>query len=391
MSSFRMAERLESLPPYIFSELNRIKAEVAAKGVDLLSLAIGDPDKPTPDAIVKKMQELIGNGKLHGYSPYEGIPSFRNAVAVWMKERFGADVDPNKEVIALIGSKEGIAHFPVAYCNPGDKVLYPDPGYPIFSTAVSLAGGIPVPMALKLENGFLPDLNVVEQQLINEKPKFMILNFPGNPTSTMASRSMLTELVALAKKHNTAIVYDNAYSEIYFDPNNKPLSILEIEGAKDIAIEFHSFSKTYNMTGWRLGFAVGNRDLVAALLKAKTNIDSGPFPAVQETGVYCLQNSNLLSDPIRELYKERREVMLSTLNDLKIEYFAPMATFYVWAMVPNKGKSMDFCKRLIETEGLVTTPGIGFGAEGEHFFRFALTVDAPLIAQAAERLKRFMK
>lgn len=385
------SQRLESLPPYIFSELNRIKAEVSARGVSLMSLAIGDPDKPTPDIVVEKLKEVISNPALHGYSPYEGTARFRTAVCAWMQERFGVSVDPHKECTALIGSKEGIAHFPPAFINPGDKCLYPDPGYPVFATAITLAGGQAIAVPLRLEHRFLPDPKDIAEAFSTHKPKFMILNFPGNPTSAVCDKARLAEIVDLARKHQVILVYDNAYSEIYFDKAKRPISILEIPGAKDCAIEFHSFSKTYNMTGWRLGFAVGNAKLVAGLLKYKTNVDSGPFMAVQEVGAFCVENSDKIADPIRQVYRERREAMLAGLEAMKIEYFRPEATFYVWARVPKQQKSMEFCVNLIEQRGLVTTPGVGFGKEGEHFFRLALTVDVPQIKEALGKLASYLK
>lgn len=387
--SFEQARRLQELPPYIFSEINRLKADATAKGISLLSLGIGDPDKPTPDAIVKKLQEACAKPENHVYSPYEGTLAFRRSVADWFQTRFGVSVDPQKEVMALIGSKEAIAHFPVAFCNPGDVCLYPSPGYPVFGTSILLGGGRAVPMPLSYENSFLPDLNWLEDAFRQHSPRYMILNYPSNPTSAVCPRKTLEDMVSLARKYNVAIVYDNAYSEIYYD--EKPISVLQIPGGKDVAIEFHSFSKSYNMTGWRLGFAVGNPDLVAGLLRAKTNIDSGPLLTVQEAGTYALQNSEALTTPIRQVYAERRERLLSGLRRLGIEYFHPQAGFFVWARVPGGQKSMDLTKALIETQGLVVTPGVGFGDEGEGFFRLAMTVEPKQIDEALNRLEAYLK
>lgn len=390
MIEIQQARRLRELPPYIFSELNAIKADAAKRGIALTSLAIGDPDKPTPDAILKFLQEAALKPENHAYSPYEGTSAFRAAVATWFQGRFGVALDPQKEVVALIGSKEGIAHFPVAFCDPGDKCLYPSPGYPVFATSISLAGGQPIPMPLNAKSGFVPDPEQLEDLFREHKPKYMILNFPSNPTSATITRDQLSEIVGLAKRYGVWILFDNAYSEIYFDAAEKPPSILEVPGAKEVCIELHSFSKSYNMTGWRIGFAVGNPELVGGLLRAKTNIDSGPLLSVQDACTRILPRADEFSGPIRALYAERRTAMLSGLRDLGIEVFAPKATFFVWARVPGGGKSMDFTKQLIEKTGVVVTPGVGFGEEGEGFFRLALTVDPPQIAEALGKMKKML-
>ncbi len=388
MKWIEQARRLQELPPYIFSEINAIKADAQKRGISLLSLAIGDPDQPTPEAIVRKLQEAMANPENHVYSPYEGTMAFKLAVADWVKERFNVTVNPETEVMALIGSKEGIAHFPLAFVNPGDKCLYPSPGYPIFQTAISLAGGIPIPVPHRVENGFIPDLHELESLLVLHKPKYLLINFPCNPTSAVVNREFLTELVFLVRKYQTILVSDNAYSEMYYAEEDKPLSILEIPGAMDVAIEFQSFSKTFNMTGWRIAYAIGNAKLVAGLLRAKTNIDSGPLLAVQEASIYALKNGKVLCEPIRDIYRKRRKIILEGLDKLGIKYLYPKATFFIWAEVPGSESSMEFTKRLIEKEGLVVTPGIGFGKEGDKYFRLALTVPDDSLESAIERLGR---
>jgi LL-diaminopimelate aminotransferase len=388
VNPIRQADRLLSLPPYIFSELNAIKADAIRRGLSLTSLAIGDPDKPTPAGIVKLIQEAAQRPENHAYSPYEGTKAFRSAVAKWFQGRFGVSLDADREVVALIGSKEGIAHFPIAFCNPGDKCLYPSPGYPVFETSIRLSGAEAIAMPLTMESGFLPDPNVVEALFKEHQPKYMILNFPANPTSAVITLAQLKELVDLALRYRVILLSDNAYSEIYYDADRRPPSILQVPGANEIAIELHSFSKTYNMTGWRLGFAVGNPDLVGGLLRAKTNIDSGPLLAVQDACTRVLDQSELFAEPIRETYRVRREAALAGLNALGIEYFRPEATFFIWARVPGGGKSMDFTRRMIEKAGVVVTPGIGFGSHGEGFFRLALTVEPPLILESLEKMKR---
>lgn len=385
------SKRLRELPPYIFSEINKFKAQAKAEGRELISLGIGDPDKPTPEAIVKKMQEAIAKPENHPYSPYDGSDVFKQSVAKWFQARFGVSLDANTEVMALIGSKEGIAHFPMAFCDPGDKCLYPNPGYPVFGTSIHLGGGIPVPLRMSADNGFVPELNELEDQMKEHKPRYMIANFPSNPTSATITREQLEGIVALARKHNVIILSDNAYAEIYFDDAHKPMSILEVEGAKECCIEFHSFSKTYNMTGWRIAFAVGNADLVAGLLQAKTNVDSGPLLSVQETAAWCLENYKELSDPIRKVYADRRTVLLDGLKRIGIEHHPLDATFFLWAKTPKGKPSLDMCKELIKDHGLVVTPGMGFGTEGEGFFRLAMTVDIPQMNECLQKLEDWVK
>lgn len=391
MNWIQQSKRLQELPPYIFSEINAIKADAQKRGVSLLSLAIGDPDQPTPELIVRKLQEATSRPENHVYSPYEGTQEFKRAVARWFHERFNVKLNADTEVLALIGSKEGIAHFPIAFVNPGDKCLYPSPGYPIFQTAISLAGGIPIPVPHRETHGFIPNLDELESLLVLHRPKYLLINFPSNPTSAVVNREFLTELVFLARKYETILVSDNAYSEMYYDERDKPLSILEIPGAMDLAIEFQSFSKTFNMTGWRIAYAAGNAKLIAGLLRAKTNIDSGPLLSVQQASIYALENAVTLSEPIRELYRKRKTIIVEGLDKLGIQYLDPRATFFLWAKVPTKESSMEFAKRLIEKEGLVVTPGIGFGKEGEGYFRLALTVPNASLEDAIQRLGRALK
>lgn len=384
----KSSNRLEAMPPYVFSEINKLKNQALNRGMSLLSLAIGDPDRPTPAPIIEKLQQSVARASNHVYSPYEGTIAFRTAVANWFAQRFGVAVDPAHEVVALIGSKEGIAHLPLAFCNPGDAAIYPSPGYPVFQTSLILAGAQAIPLAMRPEHHFRPDPAEVRQLFEKHRPKMMILCFPSNPTSAQCDRATLKQIVDLAREFDVLLAYDNAYSEIYREGAEKPCSILEIEGAKDVAIEFHSFSKTFNMTGWRIGFAVGAAGLVSKLLAVKTFIDSGPLLAVQETAAFALSRADEFATPIRRVYDERLARLLPGLSRLGIEYITPDATFFVWARVPGNEPSMQFTKRLIENEGLVVTPGVGFGNEGEGFFRLALTVDVPKIDQFLERLAR---
>ncbi len=387
-SLFTQSDRLQSLPPYIFSEINAIKAEAEKRGVKLLSLAIGDPDLPTPPSILEALHQASQKPENHGYSPYEGTLAFRKSVSEWFQSRFNVALNPENEIMALIGSKEGLAHFPLAFCNPGDRCLVPSPGYPIFATSILLAGAVPIPVPLKAQHSFLPEVTELERLMIQHQPKYLLLNFPSNPTSAVCSKELLSDIVALAKRHKVILGYDNAYSEIYF--GKPPVSLMEISGAKEIGIEFHSFSKTFNMTGWRIGFAVGNPALVAGLLRVKTNVDSGPLLAVQEAASFALKNYESLVPQVRDLYRTRREIALKGLRELGIEYFSPEATFFIWAKVPKGKSSMAFTKELIASQGLVVTPGIGFGEAGEGFFRLSLTVKNEQIFEAIEKLRKYL-
>ncbi len=376
------------MPPYIFSEINRLKAEAEKKGQKLLSLAIGDPDLSTPGGILDAILQAAKDPANHGYSPYEGSLCFRKAASAWMDERFGVKVEPESEVVALIGSKEGIAHFPLSILNPGDTALHPSPGYPVFQTSILLTGAKPIPIPHAAKDLFLPDPKKLEELIKQHSPKLMLLNYPSNPTSVTPSLELLTEIVRIAKKYSVPIGYDNAYAEVYYD--HKPHSILEVPGAKEIAIEFHSFSKTFNMTGWRIGFATGNKDLLAGLLKVKTHIDSGPLLSVQNAVAKILPRSQEFSEAMRSVYRQRKELFTKGLRELDLEFIDPHATFFVWAKIPNGMPSLDFAKDLIEKVGVVVTPGIGFGEEGEGFFRMALTISDSDLEGALSKLKQYL-
>jgi len=380
------AQRLKQLPPYLFAQIDRMKQEVKAKGVDIIDLGIGDPDQPTPEHIIEKLRQAGGDGENHRYPSYEGMPAFREAVAQWYGKRFRVNLDPREEVVSLIGSKEGIAHIPLAFVNPGERVLVPSPGYPVYKTSTLFAGGIEEIMPLRRENGFLPDFSKIPQKALSEA-RLMFLNYPNNPTSAAAEPAFFEEAVALAKKHNIIICHDCAYSEIAFD-GYRPASFLEVDGARDVCIEFHSLSKTYNMTGWRIGFAVGNRDIVAGLGKIKTNIDSGIFQAIQWAGVAALQGDQQCVERMRKIYQERRDVLAAGLKSAGLDFDLPRATFYVWVCVPRGYNSSEFTMHLLQKAGIVTTPGSGFGIEGEGYIRIALTVDKKRMQEAVERIKK---
>lgn len=379
------SQRIKSLPPYLFAELDRKKREKLAQGVDIIDLGVGDPDLPTPKPIVEAMKRAVEKPEHHRYPSYEGMLPFRQAVADWYKRRFGVELDPHTEVVALIGSKEGIAHFPLAFVNPGDVVLCPDPAYPVYKIGTLFAGGEPYIMPLKEENHFLPDFKSVPKEVLR-RAKIIWVNYPNNPTSATATREFYEELIAWAKENNIIVASDLAYSEIYFG-EEKPLSILQIEGAKDIAIEFHSLSKTYNMTGWRIGMAVGNKDLIAGLGKVKTNIDSGQFQAIQEAAITALNLPEDEVQKLRDVYKERREVMEKALSSIGLEVYPSKATFYLWVKVPKGYTSAEFVGLLLDKCGIVCTPGNGFGEHGEGYFRISLTVSTERLLSAVERIK----
>ncbi len=380
------AQRIKALPPYLFAQIDQKKREKLSQGVDLIDLGVGDPDIPTPKPIVETMQRAVEKPEHHRYPSYEGMLSFRQAVADWYKRRFGVELDPQREVVTLIGSKEGIAHFPLAFVNPGDVVLCPDPAYPVYKIGTLFAGGEPYILPLKEENGFLPDFKSVPKDVL-KRAKIIWVNYPNNPTSATATEGFYKELIEWARENNIIVASDLAYSEIYFG-NEKPMSILQIEGAKDIAIEFHSFSKTFNMTGWRLGMAVGNERLTAGLGKVKTNVDSGQFQAIQEAGITALSLPEEELQKIRNTYRERRSAMVKALEEVGLKVYPSDSTFYLWIKVPKGYTSAEFVSRLLDECGIVCTPGNGFGEYGEGYFRISLTVPTQRLLEAVERIKR---
>lgn len=388
MISVQLSERVKNLPPYLFAAIDSIKQEAIAKGVDLIDLSIGDPDIPTPKHIVDAMKKAVENPVHHRYPSYEGMLSYREAVAGWYKRRFNVSLSPATEVLSLIGSKEGIGHIPLAFINPGDIVLVPSPGYPVYPVGTLFAGGESYFMPLKEENGFLPDLKIIPEAIF-KKAKLMFINYPNNPTSATASAGFYKEVVSLALRYNIIICHDAAYSEIYYD-DEKPISFLEIEGAKDVGIEFHSLSKTYNMPGWRIGFAVGNKDVLTGLGKIKTNLDSGVFQAIQEASIAAFNTDDGILSDIRKTYQERRDVLYNGLKNLGFHLIRPKATFYLWAKVPSGFDSSIFVVHLLEKTGVLATPGNGFGAPGEGYVRFALTVPVEKIKEAVERIGKIL-
>ncbi len=383
----KVSKKLGMLPPYLFARIDKLKQQAVDKGVEVIDLGIGDPDTPTPAHVVKALERGAHDPRNHRYPSYEGKLSFREAVSEWYEERFGVNVDPGREVLTLIGSKEGIGHIPFAFLDPGDVVLAPNPGYPVYRAATLLAGGEVHDMPLLKENGFLPDLSVIPEDVAS-RAKLMFLNYPNNPTSATATLDFLREAVNFARRHGIALCHDAAYSEVYYDEKNPPPSLLLVEGAKEVAIEFHSLSKTYNMTGWRIGFAVGNADILAGLGKIKSNVDSGAFGAVQDAGIAALTGSQECVAQLRRLYRRRRDAFCGGLLKAGFELKPPEASFYVWITVPADQTSEGFAARLLEEAGLVLTPGNGFGSHGEGYIRACLCSDEKVLEEAASRLAR---
>jgi LL-diaminopimelate aminotransferase len=386
MIKIEQADRLKQLPPYLFAELDRKKAEARSRGVDVIDLGVGDPDLPTPDNIINKLAEAAREPRYHRYPSYTGMNEFRKAVARWYKKRTGVELEPIQEVVSLIGSKEGIAHIPLAFINPGDVVLVPSPAYPVYAIATMFAGGIPHEMPLVKENDFLPDLDAIPAEILG-KAKMMFLNYPNNPTAASATLDFFKTVVDFAVKHNIMICHDFAYSEMAFD-GYVPPSFLETPGAMEVGIEFHSLSKTYNMTGWRIGWAAGNAKIIGGLGRIKSNIDSGIFEAIQVAGIEALEGDQQCLTDMRQIYTERRDILVDGLQKLGLAVEPPKATFYVWFEAPSGYTSATFAGLLLEKCGIVATPGNGFGAPGEGYVRMALTVSKERLAEAVERIAR---
>ena len=380
------AGRIKTLPPYLFAAIDEMKQKAIARGVDIINLGIGDPDLPTPTPIIDRLKETAGNPKHHQYPSYEGMLSFRSAVADWYRRRFAVSLDPTSEVLTLIGSKEGIGHIPLAFVDPGDIVLVSSPGYPVYPVATAFAGGESYLMPLLKQNGFLPDLQAVPKD-IARRTKLMFINSPNNPTSVVASKEFFQRVVAFAQEHHIIVCHDAAYSEIYFD-GQRPASFLEVDGAKEVGIEFHSLSKTYNMTGWRIGFAVGNKAVLSGLGRVKSNLDSGVFQAIQEAGIAALHLDDHVTEGLRKIYQARRDVLVPGLRQLGLEVEMPRAAFYVWVTVPKGYTSTSCAAHLLEKTGVVTTPGNGFGQPGEGYIRMTVTTSKERLAEAVERIRK---
>jgi LL-diaminopimelate aminotransferase len=381
------SERLKALPPYLFKELDRIRDEVRARGVDVIDLGVGDQDQPTPGYVIDALDKAARDPANHRYPVYSGMDSMLDVVAGWYRRRHGVALDPRSEICTLIGSKEGIAQFPLAFVNPGDVVICPEPGYPVYRSGTIFSGGVPYFAPLLERNSFLPDLAAIPEDVLR-KAKIIWVNYPNNPTGAKADPAFYKELIAFAGKWDLIVASDAAYSEVTHLPEPHP-SILGVEGAMERAVEFHSLSKTFNMTGWRLGWAAGNAALVKGLGLVKSNVDSGVFQAVQLAGMAALGGSLEPIHSMGELYLKRRGAVEAALDKAGIGYLRTDYTFYVWGKVPGGLGSAEFCSRLLNLTGIVVTPGNGFGPSGEGYFRIALVQDSARLEEAARRLAGF--
>jgi len=378
------------LPSYLFAELDKARDELKSQGKKVIDLGVGDPDLPPPSMLVEKMKNELNNPAWHRYPPYEGTLEFRKEVAGFYSDRFGVSLDPENEVLGLIGSKEGIGHLSFAVLDHGDYGIIPDPGYPVYGNTVLLAGGEIFNLPLLEENNYLPDLTTIPSGIL-EKTKIIFLNYPNNPTGAMADLSFLEQAVDFAGKHDIILAYDNAYSEIYYDEDNRPASILQVPGAKAIAVEFNSLSKMFNVTGWRIGFAVGSPIVLKGLLKLKKNIDSGVFSAIGSAGAFALSSCRDEISKMRDIYRKRRDIMINSLNQAGLKVGPPPATFYIWGKIPGKVNSTTFCSNLLKESGVLITPGVGFGEHGEGYFRISLTCPDEDLKLGADRIIEFFK
>jgi LL-diaminopimelate aminotransferase len=385
MNIYELADRLKKLPPYLFKEIDRKKAEVMSRGVDIIDLGVGDPDLPTPPHIIEALKRAADEPANHRYPTYSGMNDFKEVVAQWYGKRFNVKLDSKKEVVTLIGSKEGLAHFPLAFVNPGDTALIPTPAYPVYHIATLFSGGESFFMPLLSENNFLPDLDAIPGETASQA-RIMFINYPNNPTSAVADLGFFDRVIEFARENEILVCHDAAYTEMSFDGFRAP-SFLEADGAKEVGVEFHSLSKTYNMTGWRIGFAVGNGKAIEGLGAIKSNIDSGVFQAVQLAGIEALMGDQSCVREMIQVYSNRRNLMVKGLRDAGYEVESPKATFYLWVRVPEGLTSTEVATRLLENAGLVVTPGNGFGEPGEGYFRIALTQKRERLAEAVERIK----
>lgn len=375
---------MQNLPPYLFARIEQKIAEAREKGIDIINLGIGDPDLPTPGYIIDKMAQSIYKSANHQYPSSVGLLQFRQAAADWYKKRFGVELDPVTEVVSLLGSKEGIAHISFSYLDKGDINLVPDPGYPVYSIGTLLAGGEPFIMPLKEENQYLPVLEDIPDTAARQA-KIMFINYPNNPTGAVVDIKFFKKVVEYARSYDILVCHDAAYSEIAFN-QTRPPSFLEAPGAKEVGIEFHSLSKTYNMTGWRIGWAVGNSQAIEVLGRFKSNVDSGVFQAIQYAGIEALQGPRQTVEKMRKIYEERRDIALDAMKKMGWEVTPPGGSFYFWVPVPKDYTSASFAEAVLEKTGVIITPGNGYGEYGEGYFRIALTVDKDKIEEAFNRI-----
>ncbi len=380
------SDRLKALPPYLFAEIDRKKKAAIAAGRPVINLGIGDPDRPTPDFIIEAAQRAVADPATHQYALDRGDAAFRETIARWFEKRFGVHLDPDTEILPAQGSKDTLSHLPLAVMNPGDVGLSPDPGYPVYNSSIRFAGGEVVRFPITAARHYLPDLAAFDAGVL-ERAKIIYLNYPNNPTAASAPLAFYEEAVTWARRHGILIAQDAAYSEVYFE--EPPASILQVPGARDVAVEFHSCSKTFNMTGWRVGWVVGSADVIASLVKLKSNMDNGVFGAMQRAGAAALEGYDRPEvHEIRAMYRRRRDTLIRALEEAGLEVNRPEATFYAWVTCPEGADSTAFADRLLEEADIVTTPGVGYGPHGEGYVRMALTVEEEVLEEAAARIKR---
>ena len=381
----KFADRIETLPPYLFARLDKLRDQKVGEGVDIITLAKGDPDLPTAQAVIDQLQVSANDPATHQYCE-DGLPEFRQAISNWYKHRFGVKIDPSEQIVPLIGSKEGIAHLPIALVNPGDFVLVPDPGYPVYSIGTRLVGGEVHFMPLTAKSSWLPDLDAIPTNVLS-KAKAIWLCYPNNPTSAVAELDFYRQVVQFGLRHGLAVCQDAAYSEVTFD-GYRTHSILEVDGAEECAIEFHSLSKTYNMTGWRIGWAVGNPRIVEALERVKSNMDSGIFAALQNAAIEALQLPQEWIEHRNAIYQRRRDEVVKMLRRIGLQPELPRASLYVWTPVPAGYDSSGFAEKVIDEAGVIITPGLGFGPSGDSHFRISLTTPDDRLTEGLERLAK---
>lgn len=385
----RLSQRLEKLPPYLFVEISRKIAEKRAQGVRVISFAIGDPDIPTPPHIIEALREAALDPSNHRYPETEGLPELRRAIAAWYRRRFGVDLNPEEEVLPLIGSKEGIGHVALCLIDPGDVALVPDPAYPVYAMGTVIAGGQPYYLPLREENDFLPDLTQVPEE-VARRAKVLWINYPNNPTGAVADLAFFREVVAFARRYDLVVCHDAPYTEVAFD-GYRPPSFLEVPGAKEVGIEFHSFSKSYNMTGWRIGMAVGNARLIRALRDVKSNLDSGIPQAIQRMAIAALEGPQECIEEHNRIYQARRDRLVEALRRLGLRVRPSLASLYLWARVPEGETSVGFAERLLEEAAVVVTPGVGYGPSGEGYVRLSLTIPDDDLEEGLRRLEALVR
>jgi LL-diaminopimelate aminotransferase len=378
------ADRLKALPQYVFARLDELKANARAQGVDLIDLGMGNPDGATPQPVVEAAKVAIQNPANHGYPPFEGTANFRKAITDWYYRRYSVPLDPDGEALPLLGSKEGLTHLALAYINPGDTILVPSPAYPPHFRGPLLAGADLYPLILKESQDWLIDFGAIPEN-VAQRAKILYFNYPSNPTAATAPREFFAEAVAWAQKYQVMLVHDLAYAELAFD-GYQPTSLLEIPGAKAIGVEFHTMSKTYNMAGWRIGFVVGNRQIIQGLRTLKTNMDYGLFSALQTAAETALNLPDAYLTEIQQLYIERRDFLIERFGQLGWQIQKPKATMYLWMACPQGVSSTDFALGLLQRTGVVVTPGNAFGEGGEGYVRISLIADLPRLGEALDRI-----